>query len=122
MAGKSTDAAVSAVVLPKGRDASGERRTAKYTPEKLTNQTVRAYAAPGIFGGTQIGRRPASASIRGRQDLPAGLSDRRPQWRIAVGHFPLWSVDAARERAKELRREIDRGNDPPEQKRLKFKT
>ena len=37
--------------------------------------------------------------------------------RYTIGAFPRWSVAAARERAKELRTEIDRGHDPAGQKR-----
>jgi integrase len=37
--------------------------------------------------------------------------------RFTIGPFPRWSVTAARERAKELRTEIDRGHDPAGQKR-----
>jgi len=32
--------------------------------------------------------------------------------RYTIGSFPVWSVSAAREEAKRLRREIDRGEDP----------
>jgi integrase len=39
------------------------------------------------------------------------------QRRITIGPFPRWSVDAAREHAKELRRQIDRGLDPAGSKR-----
>ena len=34
------------------------------------------------------------------------------QRRFTIGPFPRWSVTAAREEAKELRRQIDRGHDP----------
>jgi hypothetical protein len=34
------------------------------------------------------------------------------QRRITIGPFPRWSAEAARERAKELRRQIDQGHDP----------
>jgi hypothetical protein len=34
-----------------------------------------------------------------------------------IGRFPLWSVGAAREEAKELRKQIDRGIDPAGEKR-----
>jgi len=34
------------------------------------------------------------------------------QRRMAIGRWPEWSVTAARERAKELRRMIDEGHDP----------
>jgi integrase len=39
------------------------------------------------------------------------------QRRITIGPFPRWSAEAARERAKELRRLIDRGHDPAGAKR-----
>lgn len=34
------------------------------------------------------------------------------QRRLTIGSFPDWSVAAARERAKELRRAVDLGEDP----------
>jgi integrase len=37
--------------------------------------------------------------------------------RKTIGAFPLWSVDAARDEAKELRKRIDRGEDPAGEKR-----
>jgi integrase len=39
------------------------------------------------------------------------------QRRFTIGPFPRWSADAARERAKELRKQIDRGHDPAGAKR-----
>src|SRR6516225_6218938 len=39
------------------------------------------------------------------------------QRRYTIGPFPRWSAEAARERAKELRRGIDQGNDPAGAKR-----
>src|SRR5271169_3740105 len=39
------------------------------------------------------------------------------QRRITIGPFPRWSVSAAREEAKELRKQIDRGIGPAEAKR-----
>jgi integrase len=39
------------------------------------------------------------------------------QRRITIGPFPRWSAEAARERAKELRKLIDRGHDPAGNKR-----
>ena len=39
------------------------------------------------------------------------------QRRFTIGPFPRWSAEAARERAKELRRQIDRGHDPAGNKR-----
>ena len=37
--------------------------------------------------------------------------------RYTIGAFPRWSVTAARDRAKELRTQIDQGHDPAGQKR-----
>jgi integrase len=39
------------------------------------------------------------------------------QRRYTIGPYPRWSAEAARERAKELRRGIDRGDDPAGNKR-----
>jgi len=39
--------------------------------------------------------------------------------RVNIGRWPDWSTTAARERAKELRRMIDKGEDPLEQKRIR---
>ncbi|MFN3282168.1 MAG: Arm DNA-binding domain-containing protein, partial [Tabrizicola sp.] len=41
------------------------------------------------------------------------------QRRMTFGRWPEWSVSAARERAKELRREIDAGADPLGQREAK---
>src|SRR3546814_16340745 len=38
------------------------------------------------------------------------------QRRFTIGRYPAWSVEAARIRAKELRRAIDRGEDPMEER------
>ena len=40
------------------------------------------------------------------------------QRRMTIGRWPEWSTTAARERAKDLRREIDAGADPLSQKEL----
>jgi Arm domain-containing DNA-binding protein len=37
--------------------------------------------------------------------------------RIVIGRYPTWTVEAARERAKELRREVDLGRNPAGEKR-----
>jgi integrase len=37
--------------------------------------------------------------------------------RITIGSYPVWSKDAARERAKELRKIVDEGRDPAGEKR-----
>jgi integrase len=37
--------------------------------------------------------------------------------RYRIGKFPIWSVEAAREEARELRKRVDRGEDPANQRR-----
>src|SRR5262249_21764021 len=37
--------------------------------------------------------------------------------RYTIGAYPTWSVEAAREQAKELRKAIDKGHDPTGEKR-----
>lgn len=81
---------------------------------------------------TEIGVRKALAPVRGQTLLwdtdvkgfavritPGGaksfLLDYRVngrQRRITIGSFPDWSVQAARNRAKDLKREVDSGHDP----------
>ena len=39
------------------------------------------------------------------------------QGRQTIGHYPLWSADAAREEARGLRKKVDRGFDPAGEKR-----
>jgi integrase len=41
------------------------------------------------------------------------------QRRYTIGPFPRWSAEAARQRAKELRKQIDRGTDPAGDKRAR---
>src|SRR6516162_1728321 len=41
------------------------------------------------------------------------------QSRYTIGPFPRWSAEAARERAKELRKQIDQGQDPAGDKRTR---
>src|SRR6516165_8163488 len=41
------------------------------------------------------------------------------QRRYTIGPFPRWSAEAARERAKELRKQIDQGQDPAGDKRTR---
>lgn len=43
------------------------------------------------------------------------------QRRFTIGRYPAWSVEAARIRAKELRRAVDRGEDPMEE-RVRLRT
>jgi integrase len=89
---------------------------------KLTEQVIKSLVPPGtgnrITYDTEVsgfGARITAASVisfivnyRNRD----GVSRRH-----TIGRYPAWTVVAARERAKELRREIDAGGDPVTAKR-----
>src|SRR6186997_3315481 len=89
---------------------------------RLTERQVATTAAP-----------PEKTSIQYDQQLPGfGLRTTRSgtksfilnyrirglERRLTIGRYPTWSVQAARLEAQRLRREIDLGNDPLEQRKL----
>ncbi len=96
-------------------------------PEKLTEKSVKAIEPPAT-GATTVwdlevrgfGLRIYAATKRhpqgGRSFFVNYRVDGRER-RYTLGEFPTWSVEAARAEAKELRRRIDRGEDPADQKR-----
>lgn len=43
-------------------------------------------------------------------------NSRRVERRMTIGRYPAWSLKAARKRADELRRQVDRGEDPLEER------
>jgi integrase len=89
-------------------------------PVRLTNKFVAALTfAAGPFWdndprATGFGVRPYAGG--GKSFFIDYRIDGR-QRRFTIGPYPRWSADAARERAKELRRQIDRGHDPAGSKR-----
>jgi integrase len=83
-------------------------------PVKLNNKFVEALAAGEMWWDDD-----PKATGFGIRSYPGGgksfFIDYRldgRQCRYTIGPFPRWSADAARERAKELRKQIDRGHDP----------
>jgi integrase len=83
-------------------------------PVKLNNKFVEALAAGEMWWDND----PKAMGF-GVRTYPGGgksfFIDYRlegRQRRFTIGPFPRWSADAARERAKELRKQIDRGHDP----------
>ena len=79
------------------------------------------------LGATTLGTRsPASACVSSRQpgvirrarDLSSSITaiDGREK-RFTIGSYPDWSAEAARAEAKELRRRIDRGEDPANERK-----
>jgi integrase len=97
------------------------KRTEK--PQRLDNDFVRTVDAPESGAVTYWDNDPKISGFGVRVYAGGGRSffvnyriDGRER-RFTIGAFPRWSVTAARERAKELRTEIDRGHDPAGQKR-----
>jgi integrase len=83
-------------------------------PVKLNNEFVK-----GLSGGEMWWDNDPKATGFGVRTYPGGgksfFIDYRiegRQRRFTIGPFPRWSADAARERARELRKQIDRGHDP----------
>ena len=85
---------------------------------KLTDKIVRTLSAPisgnritydtDVLGfGARITASGAKAFILNYRVKATGL-----ERRYTIGSFPDWSVSAAREKAKELKREVDSGGDP----------
>ena len=95
--------------------------------EKLTDQRVREATAPAVGSVTIWDPSVVGFAVRifaPTNRHPAGARSFFLNYRIdgrerrfSIGKFPTWSVEAARERAKELRKEIDRGHDPAGEKR-----
>ena len=96
-------------------------------PEKLTERFVKNVSAPSV-GSVTIW----DGSVTGFGLRVYAPTKRRPQGdrsffvnyrvdgrerRFSIGGFPEWTVEAARGEAKELRRRIDRGEDPASDKR-----
>jgi integrase len=97
-------------------------RTAKRAPW-LTSDIVRDIPAPKTGAVTLWDDDPKATGFGVRVYAGGGRSffinyriDGRER-RHTIGPFPRWTVAAARERAKELRAQIDRGHDPAGQRR-----
>jgi integrase len=88
-------------------------------PIRLTNKFV-----TGLAGGEMWWDDDPKATGFGVRSYPGGgrsfFIDYRlagDQLRYTIGPFPRWSAEAAREEAKKLRKQIDRGEDPAGNKR-----
>jgi integrase len=108
-------------VTKQPRTSGGKDQGAKpkKEPVKLNNKFVEALA-----GGEMWWDDDPKAMGFGVRSYPGGgksfFVDYRiegRQRRVTLGPYPRWSVTAAREEAKELRKQIDRGFDPAGQKR-----
>jgi Phage integrase family/Arm DNA-binding domain len=113
-------------VVPYGGTDETLKRGASKMPEKLTAKLMQDVAAPPkgdrtIWDGghakaiTGFGAR---INAGGKRSFFLNYRDTAGrERRYTIGTFPTWSVEAARERAKELRRLIDTGQDPAGEKR-----
>jgi integrase len=87
------------------------RRLTKKIVEALTGQLTRWDTDPKAKGfGVRVYPSGAKSFF-----LNYRLDGR--ERRYTIGDYPTWSVEAAREQAKELRKEIDKGHDPTGEKR-----
>lgn len=96
-------------------------------PTKLTEKTVKAIVPPETGAATiwdsevkGFGVRVFAASGRRTQGARSFFVNYRVdgrERRFTIGSFPEWTAEAARNEAKELRRRIDRGEDPASQRR-----
>src|SRR5438034_920980 len=85
-------------------------------PEKLNEKTAKtALPAPGrntIIYDTELRGFGLRITKGGTRSLILGYSIGGLERRMTIGRWPDWSVAAAREEAKRLRRLIDQGIDP----------
>jgi integrase len=96
-------------------------------PTKLDERTVRTAKAPARGADTiwdsevrGFGARifaPTSRHPEGARSFFINYRVDSRERRLTIGDFPTWSALAARNEAKELRRRIDRGEDPAREKR-----
>jgi integrase len=95
----------------------------KRTERKLTQELVRTASVP-VSGATTVwDNDPHLPGFGLRVHAGGTRSFFLNYWhggrerRITIGTFPRWSVTAAREEAKDLRKRVDRGEDPAGEKR-----
>ena len=96
-------------------------------PQELNERVVKAIEPPKVGAATiwdakvtGFGVRvfaPTSRRTQGARSFFMNYRADGRERRFTIGSFPEWSVEAARNEAKELRRRIDRGEDPASQKR-----
>lgn len=83
---------------------------------KLNEKALRdAEPKPGVsyqIFDTEVIGFAARIQASGARTFTIGYRHAGRQRRMTIGRWPEWSVTAARERAKELRRAIDEGQDP----------
>ena len=83
---------------------------------KLTDKEVRELVPPAsgnrITYDSEIRGFGARVTCKGARSFVLNYYAAGVERRLTIGSYPAWSVAAARNRAKELRREVDNGKDP----------
>jgi integrase len=86
------------------------------TSVKLTDKVIRGLAPPvtgnRLFYDSEIRGFALRVTARDARSFVLNYYASGVERRLTIGSYPAWSVAAARNRAKELRREVDKGNDP----------
>lgn len=84
--------------------------------ERLSDALVRKAVAPDrgqrFIWDTEIKGFALRITVRGAKAFVLDYRAKGRQRRMTVGSYPDWTVAAAREEAKALKREVDRGTDP----------
>jgi integrase len=92
-------------------------------PQRLTNKVVKTVSPPAKGALTLWDDDPRVTGFGLRMYASGAKSFFLNYWvdgyerRHTIGSFPTWSVEAAREEAKDLRKKIDKGHDPVGAKR-----
>jgi integrase len=85
-------------------------------PERLTDVVVRNAEPPDhgqrFIWDTEIKRFALRVTARGAKSFVLDYRVKGLQRRITIGSYPDWKVAAARNEAKAMKREVDRGGDP----------
>lgn len=84
--------------------------------ERLTDQMVRNLPSPPsgnrVTYDTEVRGFGIRVTAAGAKAFVLNYRSGRRERRITIGSFPDWTTKAARERAKDLKRQIDSGEDP----------
>ena len=86
------------------------------TNVKLTDKIIRSLEPPvtgnRLFYDSEIPGFALRVTRRGARSFVLNYYASGAERRLTIGSYPAWPVAKARERAKELRREVDNGSDP----------
>src|SRR6516162_7147644 len=86
------------------------------TSVKLTDKIIRGLAPPAagnrLFYDSEIRGFALRVTARDARSFVLNYYASGVERRLTIGSYPAWSVAAARNRAKKLRREVDNGGDP----------